>query len=58
MNKYKIISPPQGQIAIDETPDIRDTFPYIVVERLTNGKWELFQIDNLSDIDISTQKKS
>lgn len=32
-----------------------DNFPMIVLERLTNGEFSIFQIDNLHDIDMNNQ---
>jgi len=46
MKKFAKYLPVEGEIEV----------PCIVLETLTNGKTELFQVDNFNDINLETQK--
>lgn len=56
MNIQLIMMLPQP-ILVSYEPDVRDTFPYHVAEKLTTGEWTIWQVDNFNDIDERNQKK-
>ena len=36
--------------------EIKEVYPQIVVEKLIDGSWVLFQVDSINDIDRANQK--
>lgn len=45
----------EGYVFIDPLAEIKQSYPQIVVEELTNGEYSLFQIDTINDIDNQRQ---
>lgn len=50
MSEIKAVTTADGKyhLIIGE-PYHQDTYPYLVAERLVNGKYHIFQVDNLND---------
>jgi len=46
----------EGWLYVDKKAPVKlDGYPYIVLERLTTGEYELWQVDNANDTDPKTQ---
>lgn len=44
-------------ILISSQLDVRDTFPYLVAEKLRSGEWTIWQVDNHNDLNPTNQRK-
>ena len=53
----QVIKTDKGYVAVsDEEIKLPKVYPLIVLEKLTNGKWDFWQIDNPNDLDIKNQR--
>lgn len=55
MDKYQIITIPEGTLIVKKLTAENIKYPAVVLEKLTTGKYELFQNDDPNDVDLNHQ---
>jgi hypothetical protein len=57
LKKFKFVKVDDFYVIIDDHLTMEENFPIICVERLVDGTYSLWQIDNLNDYDLPNQFK-